>query len=86
MSQSLDGTKTAVALPYCSETTRESVAGWCVFGSEVWLELWQNNGMSCKKNTQVEVLPVVDLCKESAFFFVGGGITREQLYRTGRTE
>ena len=32
--------------------------------------------MSYKKNTQVEVLPVVDLSKKSAidFFFVGGAI------------
>ena len=38
MSQYFDGTKTAVALPHCSESTIESVAGWCIFGSEVWLE------------------------------------------------
>ena len=29
----------------------------------MWLKLWQNEGMSYKKNTQVEVLAVVDLCK-----------------------
>ena len=28
MSQSLDGTKTAVTLPHCSESTKESIAGW----------------------------------------------------------
>ena len=38
------------------------------------LELWQNDGMLCKKNTEVEVLPVVDLFKDLArsVFFVGG--------------
>ena len=37
-------------------------------------ELWQSDGMSYKKNTLVEVLPVVDLCKKTAkcHFFVGG--------------
>ena len=32
------------------------------------LELWQKYGMSYKKNTEVEVLPVVDLFQESSFF------------------
>ena len=32
--------------------------------------LWQNYGMSYKKNTEVELLPVVGLFQESAF---GGG-------------
>ena len=53
MSQSLDGTKTAVALPHCIESTKESIAGWSIFGSEVWLEFWQNDGMWYKKITQV---------------------------------
>ena len=52
----------------------------------MWLELWQNYGMSYKKNTEVEVLPVVDLFKESAkknsFSFVGGA-TRGQAVVTG---
>ena len=65
MSRSLDGTKTAVALAHCSESTKASIAGWCIFGSEMWLALWQHDGMSYKKNTQVEVLPVVDLCTKS---------------------
>ena len=43
-------------------------------GSMVWLELWQNHyGTSHKKNTEVQVLPVVDLFKESekkTFFFL----------------
>ena len=40
-----------------------------VFGSTVWLlELWQNSGMSYKKNTEGEVLPVVKLFKKSLFF------------------
>ena len=30
--------------------------------------------MSYKKNTEVEVLPVVDLCKESAKYFLGGEV------------
>ena len=75
MSQSVAGTKTAAALPHCcSESALESIAGRCVFGSAVWLELWHNYGMSYKKNTEVEVLPVTDLFKESAkyHFFVGG--------------
>ena len=53
---------------------QESVGGWCTFGSAAWLELWQNFGMSYKKNTEVEVLPVPGLFKEPAnyHFFVGG--------------
>ena len=40
----------------------------------MWLELWQNYGMSYEyqENTEVEVLPVVDLLKrigEISFFF-----------------
>ena len=66
MSRCLERTKTAVALPHCSESTEESIAGWCIFGSKVWLKLLQSDGMSYKKNTQVEMLPVVDLCKKSA--------------------
>ena len=32
MPPSLEGTKTAAALPHwCSESTEESIAGWCVF-------------------------------------------------------
>ena len=38
MSRSLEDTKTAVALPLCSESTSESIAGCCVFGSTVWLK------------------------------------------------
>ena len=50
MSQSLDGTKTAVAVPHCSENTNESIAGWCcIFGTEMWLELYLNDGMSYKE-------------------------------------
>ena len=39
------------------------------------LKLWQNDGMSYKNNTQVEVLPVVRVVRkigEMSFFFVGG--------------
>ena len=40
-----EGTKTAVALPRCSESTKDSIAGWWDLGSTVWRELWQNFGM-----------------------------------------
>ena len=54
MSRCVERTKTAVALPHCcSESTEESTAGWCIFGSKVWLKLWKSDGMSYKKNTQV---------------------------------
>ena len=51
-------------------------------GSTVWPELWQNYEMVYKKNTEVEVLPVVDLFKEPAknIFFEGEsntGVTYE---------
>ena len=80
MSRSLEGTKPAVAMPHCSGSTYDSIAGWCIFGSEVWLELWQNDVMSYMKNTQVEVVPVADLFKESAkyHFFCGR-------YKTGES-
>lgn len=42
LSQSLEGTKIAAALPYCSKSAKESIAGWCTFGLEVKLELCQN--------------------------------------------
>ena len=29
----------------------------------MWLKLWESNGISYKNNTQVDVLPGVDLCK-----------------------
>ena len=34
--------------------------------SKVYLKLWLSDRLSYKKNTQVEVLPVVDLCLKSA--------------------
>ena len=40
-----ESTKTAVALPHCSENTKDSIAGL-----EVRLELWWNYGMSYPKN------------------------------------
>ena len=51
-SRCLEDTKTAVALPQCSESTKESIAGWWAFGSEVRLELWRNytNIVRAKKN------------------------------------
>ena len=68
MSRSLEGTETPAALPQCSENTKESIAGWCVFESTVRLELWQSYGMPYKKIPEVEVLPVVDLFKNRLFF------------------
>ena len=38
LSRSSEGTKTAVTLPHRSESTEESITGWCVFGSTAWLE------------------------------------------------
>ena len=35
----VEDTKTAVALPHCSESTKESIAGWSTFGLEVRLKL-----------------------------------------------
>ena len=66
-------TKTAIALPHCSESTKESIAGWWSFGSEGKLELWRNYETSYIKKTEVEVLPDVDLSQESffSFLFVG---------------
>ena len=36
----LEDTTTAAALPQCSESTKESIAGWWTFGLEVTLELY----------------------------------------------
>ena len=74
MSQSLDSTKTVVALPHRSESTKGSFAGWCIFGSQVWLELWQNDGMSYKKNTRgrgASSRRFVQRIDEMTFFFCG---------------
>ena len=62
------GHETAVALPHCSESTKESIAGWWTVGLEVRLGLWRNCGTWYVKKTKVDVLPVVDLSAESAFF------------------
>ena len=72
-SRSLEDTKTAVALPHCSGSTKDSIAGWWTFWLEVTPELWRNYGTSYVKKTEVEVLPVVDLSAKSAFqfFFCG---------------
>ncbi|CAN0404614.1 unnamed protein product [Laminaria digitata] len=51
MSRSLrEGMKTAAALPHCSESTEESIGGWCTFGLEGRLELWQNYELSYTEN------------------------------------
>ena len=72
-SRSLEDTKTAVALPHCSESTRDSIAGWWTFRLEVTPELWRKHGTLYIKKTQVEVFPFVDLSGKSAFqiFFCG---------------
>ena len=69
----LEETKTAVALPHCSESTNESIAGWWTFGLEVRLELYRKHETSYVKKTEVEVLAVVHLSEESFLFvcFVG---------------
>ena len=69
-SRCLEDTKTAVALPHCSESIKESIVGWWTFGLEVRLELWRNYGTSYVKKKEVEVLPVVDLSAESLFCFI----------------
>ena len=66
-SLSLEDTKTAVALPHCSESTRDSIAGWWTFRLEVTPELWRKYGTSYVKTTEVDVLPVVDLSGKIGF-------------------
>ena len=94
MSWCMEGAITAVALPHCSESTKESIAGWWTFGIETRLELWLNYRTSYVKKTEVEVLPVVDLSAESAFSFffcgrcntgVGDGVASMQ-YNTWTTD
>ena len=68
-SRCLEVTKTAVDLLNCSESTKESIAGWWTFGLEVRLELWRNYGSYINK-TEVKVLPVVDFSAKSAVLFV----------------
>ena len=47
----------------------------------MWLELWQNYGMSYKKDAEVEVLRVGDLFKEPAkHHFFKGGATQVNTY------
>ena len=69
MSQSLEDTKTVVALPHCcSESTQDSPGGAfsdqrCGWSYGRMKECHVN---MYEKSTKVEVLPVVDLCKKSA--------------------
>jgi len=75
MSRCFELKKTAVALPLCSESTQQSIAGWCIFETKVLLKFWQSDGVSYTKNTRVEVLPIVDLLRKKRrkdMFFVGG--------------
>ena len=65
-SRSLEDTKTAVALPHCSESTRDSIAGWWTFRLEVTPQSWRKYGTSYVKKTEVEVLPVMNLSGKSA--------------------
>ena len=74
MSQSLEGTKTAVGLSHCSESTQESITGWCIFGSTVWLKLWQSDGMSYKRKYTgrgASNCRFVQKFGEMTFFFCG---------------
>ena len=69
-SRSLEDTKT-VDLPHCNEGTRDSIARWwtlirCDAGVMAVLKYY---GTSYVKKTEVEVLPVVDLSRKSAFRF-----------------
>ena len=65
----VEDTKTAVAFPHGSESTKESIAGWWTFGLDVRLEfLWWNYGTSYVKKMEVEVLPVLNVSEESFFF------------------
>ena len=66
----LEDTKIAVALPRCSESTKESIAGWWTFRLEVTLEFWGNYGTSYVQKTGVEVLPVGDLSETIGLFFL----------------
>ena len=66
-SQSVEDMKTAVALPNCSESTQESIAGWCIFGSAVSREYGRITGCRARKFQSIEVLTVADL------FYVGVG-------------
>ena len=54
-SRSLEDTKTAVALPHCSESARDSIAGWWTFRLEVTPEVWRKHGTPYLKKTEVEV-------------------------------
>ena len=52
-SRSLEDTETAVALPQCSESTRDWIAGWWTFRLEVTPELWRKCGTSYVKKSKV---------------------------------
>ena len=56
-------------MPHCSESTRDSIAGWWTVSLEVTPELWRNYGTSYVNKTAVEALPTVDLSGKSAFHF-----------------
>ena len=72
-SRCLEDTKTAVALPHCSESIKESIVGWWTFGLEVRLDLCQKYGMSYTKKTEVEVIAGLSFDIDSATncFFYG---------------
>ena len=77
----VEGTKTAAALPHCSECTKESCGGWETMGSRLRLELWKNYANILQEKIQrfIEVLPVVDSIADSAkkfCFLVGNAATR----------
>ena len=53
-SRCLENTKTAVALPHCSESTKESIVGWWTSGLDVRLELGRTYETSYAKTMEVE--------------------------------
>ena len=61
MSRSVEDTKTAGALPHWNESTKESIAGWCVLGRTTECRICKK-----KKTYKGRGLPVVDLFRESA--------------------
>ena len=66
MRDKVEGTKTAAALPHCSECTKESFSGQETLGSTQQGELWQNFGTFYWKKWRVDVVPGVDLVADSA--------------------
>ena len=49
-SRCVEDTKTVVALPHCSESTKQSISGWWTLALEVRMESWRNYRTSYVKN------------------------------------